>query len=64
MFLFQEGNSGKDKGYVQVSGSMLKKSEAGENTIKKNLTADLGSAFSMKIRMRSMAGFKVIFLGG
>jgi len=61
---FQEGCPGNDKGYVQVSGWMLKKSKAGENTIQKNLAGDLGSAFSMKIRVRSRVGFKVILLGG
>ena len=43
---------------------MLEKSGAGENTVKKNFAVDLGSAFSMKIRMRSSVGFKLIFLGG
>ena len=43
---------------------MLKKSGAGEKAVKRNLAPNLGSPFSMNIRMRSMAGFKVIFLGG
>ncbi len=63
LFSFRSGNSGNYKGNFKVSELMLKKSEAGGNTVKKNLAANLESPFSMKIRVRSMSGLRVIRLG-